>query len=77
MIEGTPEGFVLNTDFVGAAEEAALIEFLGTMCFGEVRMHGVAAKRRVAQFGWRYSFESYRLSPASPISNELLGLRER
>jgi DNA oxidative demethylase len=72
-----PDGFALAEDFLDASEEAALIEFTGTVCFGIVRMHGVEAKRRVAQFGWRYSFESYRLTPAQPVPDALLGLRER
>jgi DNA oxidative demethylase len=66
-----PEGFL------DSSEEAALIEFTGTVSFGVVRMHGVEAKRRVAQFGWRYSFESYRLTPAQAAPEALLGLRER
>ena len=72
-----PEGFVLQPDFLGSDEEAALIAFIKTVPFGEVRMHGVTAKRRVAQFGWRYSFESYRLTPAPPIPLELLEVRDR
>ena len=76
-MEELPPGFVLRTEFVDAAEEAALIDFIGTVSFGEVRMHGVASKRRVAQFGWRYSFESYRLTPAAPVPDALLAVRER
>ena len=59
------------------SEEAALITFTGTVRYGVVQMHGVEAKRRVAQFGWRYSFESYRITPAQPVPDALLGLRER
>jgi alkylated DNA repair protein (DNA oxidative demethylase) len=72
-----PEGFVLQPEFLSAAEEAALIEFIQGVSFGEVRMHGVAAKRRVAQFGWRYSFESYRLTAGPPVPPSLMELREK
>jgi alkylated DNA repair protein (DNA oxidative demethylase) len=72
-----PEGFVLHPEFLSAAEEAALTDFLGTLAFGGVRMHGVAAKRRVAQFGWRYSFESYRLTEGAPLPPPLHDLRDR
>jgi DNA oxidative demethylase len=72
-----PEGFELTEDFLDVSEEAALITFASTVRYGVVRMHGVEAKRRVAQFGWRYSFESYSLTPAQPVPDALLGLRER
>jgi alkylated DNA repair protein (DNA oxidative demethylase) len=76
LIEEVAEGFVLRSDFITSAEEAALIDFIRTISFGEVRMHGVAAKRRVAQFGWRYSFETYRLTPAAAVPAPLLPLRD-
>lgn len=77
MTGDLPAGFMLRTDFLGAAEEAALIESIRGIPFGEVRMHGVAAKRRVAQFGWRYSFDSYRVTPGAPVPVALLDVRER
>jgi alkylated DNA repair dioxygenase AlkB len=40
-------------------------------------MHGVTAKRRVAQFGWRYAFESYRLTAGPPVPDEFTALRQR
>jgi len=77
MTEDVPEGFALETEFLDTCEKMALIEFAGARPFGEVRIHGVAAKRRVAQFGWRYSFESYRLTPGPPVPFPLLDVRER
>jgi alkylated DNA repair protein (DNA oxidative demethylase) len=72
-----PEGFVLAPDFLSEAEEAELIAFLPTLSFGQVRMHGVVAKRRVAQFGLHYAFESFRLTPAPPAPLQIDRLRER
>ncbi len=40
-------------------------------------MHGVASKRRVAQFGWRYSFESFQLTPAASVPDRFATVRER
>jgi alkylated DNA repair dioxygenase AlkB len=40
-------------------------------------MYGVVAKRQVTQFGFHYSFETFRLSPAPPIPPELLPIRTR
>src|SRR3954451_25063154 len=72
-----PEGFILIPDFLTEAEQAGFLELLAGLSYGEVRMRGVAAKRRVAQFGWHYSFESYRLLPAPPPPAELDNLRLR
>jgi alkylated DNA repair protein (DNA oxidative demethylase) len=71
------DGFVLERDVLSAVTEAALIDFVRGISFGEVRMHGVTAKRRVAQFGWRYAFESFRLTPGPPIPEEFHDARSR
>jgi alkylated DNA repair protein (DNA oxidative demethylase) len=76
-VMATPEGFILQPDFLSPAEEQALLEFFACIPFGEVRMHGVVAKRRVAHFGWRYSFDSRQLTMGAPIPTELLSTRER
>ena len=72
-----PEGFVLQYDFLTTGEEAELIAFIAALSFGEVRMHGVTAKRQVRQYGYHYSFDSFRLTPAGEIAPELLPFRER
>jgi alkylated DNA repair dioxygenase AlkB len=72
-----PEGFELKLEFLDEEEHARLVAWFGSISFGEVRMRGVAAKRRVAQFGWRYSFETFRLSPAAPVPEELRQVRGR
>ncbi len=68
---------MLKPDFVDKSEEEQLIDFIRTLPFGEVRMHGVTARRRVAQFGWRYSFETYKLTPAHPLPAEFEEIRTR
>jgi alkylated DNA repair dioxygenase AlkB len=72
-----PEGFMLAPDFLTEAEEADLSGVLSALSYGVVRMHGVAAKRRVAQFGWHYSFESFRLTPAPAAPAPLESIRFR
>ena len=72
-----PEGFVLTPDFLTPAEEAELIALLPALSYGQVRMHGVVAMRRVAQFGWHYSFESFRLTPAPDPPPQIAALRAR
>jgi alkylated DNA repair dioxygenase AlkB len=72
-----PEGFAHADDFLSALEEAALVERFGTAEFHEVRMRGVAARRRVIQFGWKYSFESSRMTEGPPLPEFLAPLRDR
>lgn len=77
MNSSPPEGFAVQLEFLSHDEEAQLIEFLQSLSFGEIRMHGVVAKRRVAQFGLHYSFESYRLTPARELPPLLSPIRDR
>jgi alkylated DNA repair protein (DNA oxidative demethylase) len=73
----TPEGLIIQYEFLQLDEESRLIDFIRTLSFGDVRMHGVTAKRRVAQFGFHYSFDSFRLTPARELPPELLTVRDR
>jgi alkylated DNA repair dioxygenase AlkB len=72
-----PEGFRVEQDFLPPAEEADLIERFRTLEFHEMRMRGVAARRRIIQYGWRYSFESVRVSEGEPLPDFLLPVRDR
>jgi len=72
-----PAGFVYRPDFVPVADEAMLLDELRRLPFGEVKMHGVVAHRRVAHFGWLYGYESWRIEPGPPIPEFLLPLRTR
>jgi DNA oxidative demethylase len=77
MARALPEGFRYVPHFLTEAEESSLLETISTLEFHEFAMHGVTAKRRVAEFGWHYSFESYRLTPAAPPPVEFDGVRIR
>jgi alkylated DNA repair dioxygenase AlkB len=72
-----PEGFQYRPGFLTTAEEADLLERIARLAFGEVRMRGVAARRRIVQFGWHYSFETFRLSEAPPPPAYLEPVRQR
>jgi alkylated DNA repair dioxygenase AlkB len=43
-----PEGMLLSPDFISAEEESDLVQVCRSLPFREFRMHGVAAKRRIA-----------------------------
>ena len=72
-----PSGFVYEPDFISAAEEAELLDGIRGLDFAEVRMRGVAARRRTAHYGWVYGYESWRIEPGPAIPDFLLTLRAR
>jgi alkylated DNA repair protein (DNA oxidative demethylase) len=72
-----PEGFRYLPEFLTEAEEWRLLEVISGMQFREFAMKGVTAKRRIVQFGWHYSFESYRLTPSDPAPSEFDEVRIR
>jgi alkylated DNA repair dioxygenase AlkB len=72
-----PEGFVYQPDFLTAGEEGALLDEIRALEFHEVRMHGVVARRRVIQYGWKYAFDGARLSEGPPLPGFLLPVRAR
>lgn len=72
-----PEGLIFRPDFLTSAEEVDLLESIRALDFREFQMKGVTAKRRIAHFGWHYSFESYRLTPAAGIPPAFLPVRDR
>lgn len=73
----SPKGFEYRPDFLTPSEEAALIQQLNALDFGEVRMHGVVAKRRVIHFGWVYGYDSWRLVSGPAVPDFLEPWRER
>ena len=72
-----PEGFVYRPQCIDQSEHDALLEVIRTLDFHEVRMHGVVARRRVIQYGWKYAFDGARLAQGPELPAFLLPLRER
>ena len=77
LFEHLPDGFAYRPEFITVEEEAALVQEIAGMAFSDVRMRGVTARRRVRQFGWHYSFESWRLTEAQEVPAFLEPLRAR
>lgn len=75
--ETLPEGFVYKPDFLTNHEERALLAAIGPLEFHEVRMHGVVARRRVIQYGWKYAFDGARLTEGPELPPFLVPLRRR
>jgi alkylated DNA repair protein (DNA oxidative demethylase) len=77
LVPEAPAGFSYEPAFVLPDEERDLVEHIRALEFSDVRMRGVTARRRVRQFGWRYSFDTYRLTEAPPIPPFLEPLQRR
>jgi alkylated DNA repair dioxygenase AlkB len=72
-----PDGFRYEADFLSSSEERRLVEQIRLLEFHEVRMRGVAAKRRAIQYGWKYNFESFDMTKGPAIPDFLLPIRDR
>jgi alkylated DNA repair protein (DNA oxidative demethylase) len=77
MTAEPPAGFSYHPEFLTTSEEEALAEEIRRLEFGEVRLRGVAARRRAAHFGWRYGYASWKIEPGPPLPEFLVPLRAR
>lgn len=79
LLDSAPliEGFRFKAELITPHEEVALLERIRSLEFHEMRMRGVAARRRVIHYGVNYSFETFKATPGTPIPEFLLPLRER
>ena len=48
------DGLIYAAEFISRDEEGELVAAIGELQFGEIKMHGVVARRRAAHFGRRY-----------------------
>src|SRR5437016_2335981 len=72
-----PQGFRYQPEFISIEEEESLVTGIRQLQLGDVRMHGVIAKRRVIHYGWDYGYESWKITPAPPIPDFLLRLQRQ
>jgi alkylated DNA repair dioxygenase AlkB len=72
-----PDGLIYSSEFISRDEEGELVTAIQNLPFGEIKMHGVVAKRRAVHFGRSYRYESAELGEAQPLPEFLLPLRER
>jgi alkylated DNA repair protein (DNA oxidative demethylase) len=72
-----PEGLRYLPEFVDPDEERELLDEVGALELGEVRMHGQVARRTVRHFGVDYAFESATVTPGEPVPVWLEPLRAR
>ncbi len=72
-----PGGFQYHPDFLTVTEEHALLTAIGGLELHQFRFQGFTAKRRVASFGYHYSFENFRLTPGPPLPSFLVSVRNK
>ncbi|MDQ3846280.1 MAG: alpha-ketoglutarate-dependent dioxygenase AlkB, partial [Bacteroidota bacterium] len=62
-----PEGFLYLPDFISEEEERELLGQIGNTTLHTFHFQGYEAKRRVASFGYDWSFEKQQLSKGKDI----------
>jgi alkylated DNA repair protein (DNA oxidative demethylase) len=72
-----PEGLRYVPDLLDAAQEAELLQRLAALEYGEVRLHGQAARRVVRHYGVDYDYDSARVTPGEPVPDWLHDVRAR
>ena len=71
------DGLTQADAIVTPEEEPALIAGIDAAGLSPFRFHGWEGKRLTRSFGWRYDFDDASLSPAEPIPDWLLAVRDR
>ena len=66
-----PDGFSYERDFLTVDEEALLLKTIGSIELRPMMFQGFEAKRKVASFGYDYSFDKRKLSKGKEIPTEL------
>jgi alkylated DNA repair dioxygenase AlkB len=72
-----PEGLRHEREFLTPDGHDEMLVRVSMLHFGEMKMRGVVARRRIAQFGWRYSFESFKLTRGDDPPDYLAALQAR
>ncbi len=73
----TPQGFKYEPDFITHEEENHLLQIISSIELHTFLFQGYAAKRKVASFGYDYSFDNRTLSEGKPIPAEFEFLIDR
>lgn len=71
------DGLQYADEFIGEAEHKELVRQLQQLELSPFRFHGWLGNRKTKSFGWRYDFEDASFSPAEPIPDWLLPLRDK
>jgi alkylated DNA repair dioxygenase AlkB len=69
-----PEGFYYLPNFLSVQEESALVKSIQNITLHTFTFQGFEAKRKVASFGFDYSFDHRQLKKGRPIPSAFLPL---
>src|SRR5574337_568468 len=72
-----PHGFIYQENFITGEEENDLLQIIATISLKPMIFHGYEAKRRIASFGYEWSFEKRELSKGKPIPKPFEPLIEK
>lgn len=72
-----PTGFNYEEGFLTLDEERHYLSVIGGLSLHPMQFQGYEAKRKVASFGWDWSFERRELKKGKPIPQDFLALVER
>ncbi len=76
-VRADPKGLHYRPDFLDAAHQAELVDFVEGLSFDPIVIRGQAAKRDAVHLGFLYGYDSWELRPGPPIPQELDWLRSR
>jgi alkylated DNA repair dioxygenase AlkB len=69
-----PEGFSYVDNFIATAEETFLLECISKLELHQFNFQGYTAHRKVASFGYDYSFDNRKLTKGKPFPEEFNSL---
>lgn len=71
-----PPGFRYASEVVAPSVQQAVLEQVRALPFKAFDFHGFEGKRRVISFGWRYDFDTEKLTRSEPMPEFLLPVRD-
>lgn len=77
LFKSTPEGFDYYPDFLSVKEENDLLKLISKFELHEFIFQGYTALRKVASFGFNYSFDTRTLTRGKPIPDEFVPYMEK
>ena len=72
-----PDGFVYRESFLTPEDEADLLAIIARLPLREAQYRQYTAKRRTISYGASYDFSTNAVTPAAPVPDFLLPLREQ
>ncbi len=72
-----PKGLHYFPNFISVEEEQRLLQFITSLEYKKVVLHGQAAKRTVVHYGYTYDYEDMKVSPGTPFPDIVRNLSDK